>query len=92
MSLHIEYTTQFKRDLKLAKRRKNNLELLQHIMKIIAGQKPIPAKHKDHPLTGNWQGFRELHVQPDWLLVYEILAKEKTVIFTRLGSHADLFK
>jgi mRNA interferase YafQ len=89
--LKIEYTTQFKRDLKLAKRRKNNLVLLQELMELIVSQRPIPAKHKDHLLTGNWQGHRELHIQPDWLLIYELLPKEKTVIFTRTGTHADLF-
>jgi mRNA interferase YafQ len=89
--LKIEYTTQFKRDLKLAKRRKKNIELLQNLMELIVSQKVIPAKHKDHLLTGNWYGHRELHIQPDWLLVYELLLKEKTVIFTRTGTHSDLF-
>lgn len=89
--LQIEYTTQFKRDLKLAKRRRNNLDLLEKIIEIIANQKTIPAKYKDRSLRGHWQGFRELHLQPDWLLIYEILPQEKTVVFVRVGTHADLF-
>lgn len=89
--LHIEYTTQFKRDLKLAKHRKNNLSLLQEIMETIASEKSLHFKYKDHLLAGNWQGHRELHIQPDWLLIYRLVPQEQTVIFTRLGTHSDLF-
>ena len=89
--LHIERTTQFKRDLKLAKKRRKDLDQLRHLMQLIQEEKDIPAKHHDHPLVGNWVGFRELHINPDWLLIYKLIMKEKTVIFTRTGSHSDLF-
>lgn len=88
--LDVEYTTQFKRDLKLAKRRNNKLALLQKAMDEITHQKQLDPKYKDHLLTGNWHGCRELHIQPDWLLIYQLISK-KTVIFIRTGSHADLF-
>lgn len=90
--LHIERTTQFKRDLKLAKKRRKDLDLLKGIMLLIQQEESIPAKHRDHPLGGNWIGFRELHINPDWLLIYKLVPKDKTVIFTRTGSHADLFE
>lgn len=89
--LHIEHTTQFKRDLKLAKKRSKDLELLKNVVLLIQHEQTIPIKHRDHALVGNWAGFRELHICPDWLLIYRIVAKENIAILTRTGSHADLF-
>ncbi len=89
--LQIEYTTQFKRDLKLSKRRNKDLKSLQKIMELIEGEQPLSPRLKDHPLSGNWLGHRELHIEPDWLLIYKIIPKQKIVIFTRTGTHSDLF-
>lgn len=89
--LQVEYTTQFKRDLKLSKRRNKNLKALQKIMELIEHEKPLSARLKDHPLSGNWVGHRELHIEPDWLLIYKLLPEQKLVIFIRTGTHADLF-
>jgi mRNA interferase YafQ len=90
--LQVEYTTQFKRDLKLSQRRRKNLELLHKIMTLIENEEPLGIKLKDHTLSGNWAGHRELHIEPDWLLIYKIVPRKKTVIFVRLGTHSDLFK
>lgn len=89
--LQVEYTTQFKRDLKLAKKRRKNLASLQRIMQQIAEEKPLSARYRDHTLTGNWHHHRELHIEPDCLLIYKLLPKENVVIFVRTGTHADLF-
>lgn len=89
--LSVEITTQFKRDLKLAKRRNKNLSLIHIIMKDIQTEKLLEKKYRDHPLIGSWHGHRECHIEPDWLLIYKLLTEEKIVIFTRTGSHADLF-
>jgi len=89
--LKVEYTTQFKRDLKLSKKRKNDLAPLQKIMKQIEYEEPLSQKLKDHALSNNWKGHRELHVEPDWLLIYKHIPKEKVVIFVRTGTHSDLF-
>lgn len=89
--LNIEYTAQFKRDLKLAKRQHKDLELLQKIMKQIAEEKPLLAKLRDHPLSSNWKGHRELHIEPDWLLIYKTLPDKGIVLFVRCGSHSELF-
>ena len=64
----VEYTTQFRRDLKLAKKRKKNLPALQQIMEKIEHEEPLIPRLKDHPLTGNWKAHRELHVEPDWVV------------------------
>jgi len=89
--LTVEYTSQFKRDLKLSKKRNNNLEKLYRIMQTIESEGSLNPIFKDHRLSNNWHGHRELHIEPDWLLIYKILPKKKIVIFVRLGTHADLF-
>lgn len=90
--LKIEYTTQFKRDLKLSKRRNKDIYALQKIMKKIEYEEQLEPKLKDHALSGNWVGHRELHINPDWLLIYKIIPEKKLLIFVRIGSHSDLFK
>lgn len=90
--LDIEYTTQFKRDLKLVKRQGKTLNKLQEIMLRIQEELPLSPKLKDHPLTGNWNGHRELHIDPDWLLIYKINSIKAILTFVRTGSHSDLFK
>lgn len=90
--LNVEYTTQFKRDLKLAKKRKKNMASLQEVMKKIECEEKLNPKLKDHILTGNWKAHRELHIEPDWLLIYKLILEEKVVVFVRTGTHSDLFK
>lgn len=90
--LKVEYTTQFKRDLKLAKKRKKNMTELQQIMKKIGREETLNPRFKDHPLTSNWKNHRELHVEPDWLLIYKLIPEENVVIFVRTGTHSDLIQ
>lgn len=90
--LKVEYTTQFKRDLKLARKRKKDMAALQQVMKKIEHEEILNPQLKDHPLTGNWKAHRELHVGPDWLLIYKLIPEEKMAIFVRTGTHSDLFK
>ena len=89
--LQVEYTTKFKRDLKLAKKRNKNLDSLHDAMKKIENEEKLNPRLKDHPLSNNWKGYRELHIEPDWLLIYKLITDEKVVIFVRTGTHSDLF-
>jgi mRNA interferase YafQ len=89
--LNVEYTTQFKRDLKLMKRRHKNLAALFDLMKLIEHEKELPKKNGDHALSGNWNHHRELHIEPDWLLIYKLETQRSLVIFVRTGTHSDLF-
>jgi mRNA interferase YafQ len=89
--LQVEYTTQFKRDLRLAKKRNKNLGALREIMKKIEHEEKLSLKLKDHILSNNWIGHRELHIEPDWLLIYKLIHKDNVVIFVRTGTHSDLF-
>ena len=90
--LEIVLSNQFKKDYKLALRRGYDMKLLDTVVNTLASGKPLPPKHRDHPLTGNYGGCRECHITPDWLLVYEIIDRELVLYLTRTGTHSDLFR
>ena len=89
--LEVKITSKFKKDYKLIKKRELNVNLLKQVVFKIANEIPLEEKHKDHELTGEYKGFRECHIQPDWLLIYLIEDQTLTLTLTRTGSHADLF-
>ena len=72
MKYDLQFTSQFKKDLKLAKKQNKDLGKLFEVIDILANGETLDAKYKDHSLTGNYRGTRECHVEPDWLLIYEI--------------------
>lgn len=82
-------STQFKKDVKLMKKRGKNLNLLKIVMNDLINNISLDSKYKDHPLIGNYQGRRECHLEPDWLLIYKESLLE--IVFERTGSHSDLF-
>jgi mRNA interferase YafQ len=84
------YRNNFERDIKLLKKRGKKLTKIVDIIELLVQKKQLPTKHRDHILIGNYKGRRECHVEPDWLLIYQI--ENETIIFERTGSHADLFK
>lgn len=88
----IKYTSQFKKDYKLAMRRGFNLQLLDDIIKKLSTGESLPEKNKDHALTGNWTGYRECHIQPNWLLIYYIHEDILVLTLSRTGTHSDLFR
>lgn len=91
MSLKVIWTNQFKKDYKRAIRRKKNIELLDDIIRKLSKNEALPEKNKDHALSGNWSGYRECHIQPDWLLVYYIENDILVLTLVRTGTHSDLF-
>jgi mRNA interferase YafQ len=88
---NIEYTGIFKRDYKLVLKRKYKEELIQNIIIQLANGTPLPAKNKPHKLTGDYKDCWECHIQPDWLLIWQINVKINTLILIRTGTHSDLF-
>ena len=92
MKYTLKPTTQFKRDLKKAQKQNKNLDLLNKVLQQLADGIPLPEKNRDHALTGNYAGCRECHIQPDWLLIYEIAEDTLFLYLTRTGSHSDLFE
>jgi len=91
MSREIVWTTQFKKDYKLAQKRGGDIALLDDIIRVLAAGEELEPKFRDHNLTGNWSGHRECHIKPDWLLIYRIEGNDLILILARTGSHSDLF-
>lgn len=89
--LDVILSNQFKKDLKLAKNRGLDLEQLDNVVDQLAQGKPLDTKYRDHALRGKYQGFRECHIQPDWLLVYCVKQEQLMLFLFRTGSHSDLF-
>lgn len=89
--LDIFYTSQFKRDYKKAKKQGKDLAKLKKVLSLLQSQHKLPKVYRDHHLTGNYAGFRECHISPDWLLVYKIDTDQLLLILARLGSHSELF-
>lgn len=87
----VKFTTQFKKDYKLAIKRGLKIRLLQDVISILAMGKTLPEANKDHALSGNWVDHRECHVLPDWLLVYRIEDDVLVLTLARTGTHSDLF-
>ena len=88
----VKFTTQFKKDYKAAVKRGYGIELLDEIIFKLANGETLDEKHRDHNLTGNWSGFRECHILPDWLLIYKVDHGVLVLTLTRTGTHSDLFE
>lgn len=87
----IRITKKFKKSVNRSIKRGKRIQKLKNIVDVLAKGEEVSSACKDHALTGNWIGHRELHIEPDWLLIYKI---EKNILILELvdtGSHADLF-
>lgn len=89
--LKIRYSSRFKKDYKLIQKRGYNINKLKVVITLICTQEPLPERYKDHLLSGDYEGFRECHIEPDWLLIYKIEKDILTLTLTRTGTHSDLF-
>lgn len=87
----IQRTSQFKKDYKLAVKRGCDIDKLQKVVMILASGETLPDEYSDHPLRGNYSGYRECHIEPDWLLVYKITENVLVLTLYRTGTHSDLF-
>lgn len=90
--LNIVPSNQFRKDLKLARKRGLPLERLSTVVQTLAMGLPLEDRYRDHSLTGNYRSFRECHIEPDWLLVYRVDADDLELFLFRTGTHADLFR
>lgn len=89
--LALRTSTQFRKDYKRMKKQGRNLRLLEQVIDTLLAQKPLEARFRDHALTGVYQGFRECHILPDWLLIYIVDDEELILTAIRTGTHSDLF-
>ena len=85
----LHFTRSYRDDVKRLKTRGYDFARLTAVVQTLAAGGNLEAKFRDHPLKGNWKGWRECHITPDWLLIY--LADRTNVTLTRTGTHADLF-
>ena len=89
--LDLVTTAQFRKDLKRIRKRGYDLSKLDCILQKLRAEEPLPEQNRDHDLIGDYKGFRECHIEPDWLLVYAV-DKEKIILTaSRTGTHSDLF-
>ncbi len=92
MKYELEYGGKFLKDLKLAKRRGLDLSQLRTVTDMLQDDIPLPPKYRDHLLTGDYKGFRECHINSDWLLIYKKKEAIQVISLYRTGTHSDLFK
>jgi mRNA interferase YafQ len=80
---------QFRRDVKRAEKRGKDLRKLRLVLELLIAGEALPASYNDHPLKGNWKDYRDVHVEPDWVVIYRVVGDELHLV--RTGSHPDLF-
>jgi mRNA interferase YafQ len=83
-------TSHFKRDVNRMQRQGRDAEKLKSVLEALVKGEPLAARHRDHVLVGQYKGTRECHIEPDWLLIYEL--GETEIVLIRTGSHSDLFR
>jgi len=84
-------TNQFKKDYKICKKRKYDMQLMHTVFSDLEISGSLAPKYKPHKLTGNYRGFWECHIKPDWLLIWLQNENTRQIQFVRTGTHADLF-
>lgn len=89
--LDVFFSAKFKRDFKRVGKQGKDMELLRDVVKILAAEKPLDPKYRDHPLSGDYSGQRECHIQSDWLLIYKVNKNKLLLTLTRTGAHSELF-
>ena len=84
-------SNRFRRDVKIAAKRGLDVEILKKVVGLLENEIPLPERFRDHALTGDWAGFRECHLRPDWLLIYRVEQERAIFHLARTGTHSDLF-
>ncbi len=92
MKYQIVITSICKKDIKRASKQGRNIDLLFEIIDRLSNGEVLEPKYKDHSLSGNYKGKRECHIEPDFLLIYQIIDDELTLYALRVGSHSNLFR
>lgn len=88
-----EFSGRFKRDYKLAVKRGCDPKKLEEVIRLLCAEKTLPETYRDHVLTNsrNYKDMRECHIEPDWLLVYQVVRDRLLLKLIRTGTHSDLF-
>ncbi len=88
--LEVRFSAKAQKDLKLLEKRGYDMSKFAETVFELAQNRGMPRMFKDHPLRGNWVGYRECHIESDWLLIYKINIATSELYLTRTGTHADL--
>jgi mRNA interferase YafQ len=80
---------QYEKNAKRARSRGKDMARLVAVVDALRNRQPLHPRHRDHALAGDWRGYRECHIEPDWLLIYRL--DEESVSLARTGTHSDLF-
>ena len=86
------YTNKIKKQLKLLKKRGYDMASFKEVVELLLDGIPLPAKYHDHPLQGDKRGYRNCHIQGDWVLIYKINKNLLTLILSETGTHSDIFE
>jgi len=87
--MRIVQPTSFKKDIKRQKKRGKDLDKLKTLIELLVSESDLPESYRDHALSGNWIGWRDCHIEPDWILIYKLTPEALTL--GRTGNHSDLF-
>ena len=88
----VKLTNKFKKDYKIIEKQGKNIKKLLEVIEVLADGEQLDSKYKDHSLIGNYKGYRECHIEPDWLLIYKVMENILILTLSRTGSHSELFK
>ena len=91
MKYEVFFTTRFKKDLKLVQKQGKDLNKFFTVVELLSNDVKLEGKYRDHELSGNYDGFRECHIEPDWLLIYRKNSDKIILYLLRTGSHSDLY-
>jgi mRNA interferase YafQ len=87
-----KYSSKIKKQLKVTKKRGYDMQLFKDVVTMLVNGEELPPRYRDHALHGNWKGFRECHILPDWLLIYKIDGVHLLLYLEQTGTHADLLE
>ena len=87
----VKFNNKFKKSYKLMIKRGKDISLLDYVVNTLMSGKQLSEKYRDHELTGTWKGYRECHIEPDWLLIYKVYSDRLVLELIRTGTHSDLF-
>jgi len=88
--LRLIYSSQFKKDFKKLKSHEKTFSQLELVIEKLLNHETLESKYRDHKLTGKWKNFRDCHIEPDWILIYQLT--DDALYLERTGSHSDLFR
>ena len=89
--LSVVSSTRYDKEADRLRKRGKDMSRIVAVVDTLRRRRPLAARHRDHALSGDWRGWRDCHVEPDWVLIYRVDEDARELILGRTGTHADLF-